>query len=150
MSKTQTPSLYEWAGGAVAFERLLCLFYDRVKQDAVLAPLSVAMDPQHASYVARFIAEVCGGPNVHNGGQGGHAHMIARYLGRGLTEAQRRRWVNLLMDCADEIGLPDDPDFRSAFVAYIEWGSRLAVLNAQPAASPPPADSPMPAWGGAK
>ncbi len=53
MSDTQTPSLYEWAGGSVAFERLLGLFYDRVKQDAVLAPLFAAMDPQPPSPYAR-------------------------------------------------------------------------------------------------
>lgn len=147
MSEMPPPSLYEWAGGSVAFERLLSLFYDRVKQDAVLAPLFAGMDPQHASYVAQFIAEVFGGPKVYNGGQGGHAHMISRHLGRGLTEAQRRCWVNLLLDCADETGLPNDPEFRSAFVAYIEWGSRLAVLNSQPGATPPPPDSPMPQWG---
>jgi len=126
---------------------MVALFYDRVKQDAVLASLFAGMDPQHASYVTQFIAEVCGGPKTYSAEHGGHAHMISRHLGRSLTEEQRRRWVNLLFDCADETGLPDDPEFRSAFVAYIEWGSRLAVLNSQPGASPPPSDSPMPAWG---
>ncbi len=143
----QPPSLYKWAGGTEAFERLMALFYDRVKEDAVLAPIFAAMDPQHAQYVAQFIAEVFGGPKTYSAAHGSHAGMIARHLGRQLTEAQRRRWVNLLLDCADEVGLPTDPEFRSAFVAYIEWGSRLAVLNSQPGATPPPPDSPMPAWG---
>ena len=147
MPETYPPSLYEWAGQSVAFERMIALFYDRVKQDAVLAPLFANMDPQHSAFVAQFIAEVFGGPPLYNGGHGGHAHMIARHLGRLLTEEQRRRWVNLLFDCADETGLPNDPEFRSAFVAYIEWGSRLAVLNSQPGASLPPPDSPMPVWG---
>ena len=147
MTDPQPPSLYTWAGESAAFDRLLSLFYDRVTGDAVLGPIFAGMDPQHAAYVAQFIAEVCGGPERYNGGHGGHAHMIARHLGRGLTEEQRRRWVNLLLDCADETGLPTDPEFRSAFVAYIEWGSRLAVLNSQPGVVPPPPDSPMPVWG---
>ena len=25
--------------------------------------------------------------------------------------------------------MPDDPEFRSAIVGYLEWGSRLAVIN---------------------
>ncbi|MGC7096681.1 hypothetical protein ACPZ19_18550 [Amycolatopsis lurida] len=51
---------------------------------------------------------------------GGHARMVGRHLGRALTERQRRRWVTLLMDTADEVGLPADPEFRSAFAAYLE------------------------------
>ena len=30
--------------------------------------------------------------------------------------------------------MPDDPEFRSALVGYLEWGSRLAVINSQPGA----------------
>ena len=102
----------------------------------LLAPVFAHMDARHAEYVADFVAEVFGGPTAYSEKRGGHAHMIARHLGRQLTQEQRRRWVNLLLDCADEVGLPDDPEFRSAFVAYLEWGSRLAVLNSQPGAAP--------------
>jgi hemoglobin len=28
---------------------------------------------------------------------------------------------------ADDAELPDDAEFRSAFVAYVEWGTRLAL-----------------------
>jgi len=27
------------------------------------------------------------------------------------------------------VGLPSDPEFRSAFGRYLEWGTRLAVIN---------------------
>jgi hemoglobin len=36
--------------------------------------------------------------------------------------------------------------FRSAFLAYVEWGTRLAVANSQPGATPPP-KAPVPRWG---
>ena len=42
--------------------------------------------------------------------------------------------------------LPADPEFRSAFVAYIEWGSRIGLANSQPGAVPPPV-APVPRWG---
>jgi hemoglobin len=58
----------------------------------------------------------------------------------------RRRWVQLIGDAADDAGLPSDPEFRSAFLAYIEWGTRLAVANSQPGATPPP-KAPVPRWG---
>lgn len=52
----------------------------------------------------------------------------------------------LLLECADAAGLPDDPEFRSAFVGYVEWGTRLALLNSR-LDVPPDGHAPMPAWG---
>lgn len=146
-SNTPTPTVYAWAGGDDALHRLTARFYDRVGQDPLLAPVFAQMDARHAAHVAGFIAEVLGGPQTYSTAHGGHAGMIGHHLGRQLTEEQRRHWVNLLLDCADEVGLPTDPEFRSAFVGYLEWGSRLAVINSQPGALPADPDSPMPAWG---
>jgi hypothetical protein len=71
--------------------------------------------------------------------------MVSQHMGRGLTEEQRARWAALVVQAADEARLPSDPEFRAAFVAYIEWGSRLAVENSQPGAHPPP-QMPVPRW----
>jgi hemoglobin len=142
----KVPTLYEWMGGMPAISKLLETFYRRVPSDPILAPVFAQMSPEHSAHVADFIAEVLGGPKTYSGEHGGHPHMIGRHLGRALTETQRQRWMSLLLDCADEIGLRTDPEFRSAFVAYLEWGTRLAVLNSQPGATVT-ADSPMPAWG---
>jgi hemoglobin len=104
------------------------------------------MDPHHADHVAAFITEVFGGPKAYSENGGSHAHMIGRHLGRHLTEEFRRRWLTMMLDTADEVGLPADPEFRAAFVGYLEWGTRLAVLNSQDGVTPPPADAPMPEW----
>jgi hemoglobin len=133
-------------GGAPALARLFERFYQRVPDDALLAPVFAHMDPAHAQHVAAFVGEVFGGPTLYSERHGGHAHMIRKHLGRALKEPQRRRWIELLLDCADEVGLPDDPELRSAFVAYLEWGTRLAVINSQPGAAAVE-DAPMPAWG---
>jgi hemoglobin len=55
--------------------------------------------------------------------------MIRHHIGKEITEQQRQHWVLLLLETADEMKLPSDPEFRSALVAYLEWGSRLAVIN---------------------
>lgn len=131
-----------------AFERLTSIFYDRVKADAVLAPVFREMDAGHPVHVAHFIAEVFGGPSRYSEERGGHLAMIRRHLQRSLTEEQRRRWVQLLGECADEAELPADPEFRSAFVGYIEWGTRIAVINSQPDAAVAVGEAaPMPRWG---
>lgn len=53
--------------------------------------------------------------------------------------------MNLIQDAADEAGLPADAEFRSAFVAYVEWGTRLAVHFSSPGAKPPE-EQPVPSW----
>ena len=39
-----------------------------------------------------------------------------------------------------------DPEFASALVGYLEWGTRLAVINSQPGAKVWE-NAPMPKWG---
>lgn len=140
------PSLYDWMGGHPAIQRLLEVFYQRVQRDDLLGPVFANMSPHHVAHVADFFAEVFGGPRRYSAEHGGHPAMIRHHLGKHLDEARRRRWMQLLLDCADEGGVPDDPEFRSAFVAYLEWGTRLAVLNSQPGAQAVE-EAPMPSWG---
>ena len=142
---TDTPSLYEWTGGREALLALTTRFYARVAEDAVLAPVFAHMDADHPAHVADFIGEVLGGPALYDPSGDGHVRMIGHHLNRHLTETQRRRWFDLLLDTADEVGLANDPEFRSAFVGYLEWGSRLALINSQDGV-PLPASSPMPKW----
>ncbi len=146
MTTTPPPTLYEWAGGKPAFERLTQIFYRRLAGDPLLQSVFKEMSGDHPKNVAHFIAEVFGGPARYSEERGGHPTMVQHHLNRQLTEAQRSRCVQLLCACADEAGLPDDPEFRSAFVAYIEWGTRIAVINSQPGATAD-ADAPMPVWG---
>jgi hemoglobin len=140
------PTPFEWMGGMPVLERLFTRFYDRVPSDPLLAPVFAERGPEHAVHVARFVAEVLGGPPRYSADHGGHPAMIRHHVGRALSEAQRRRWIELLLDCAGEVGVPDDPEFRSALVAYLEWGSRLAVINSRPGAAVDE-HAPMPVWG---
>lgn len=140
------PSLYRWAGGQDALERLTEVFYGLVAKDELVGPLFAQMDPAHPRHVALWLGEVFGGPDGYTRHRGGYRHMLGQHLGKAITEAQRRRWVGLLLDAAEEVGLPDDPEFRAAFVGYLEWGTRLAVQNSRAGAAPAP-DAPVPRWG---
>jgi hemoglobin len=146
MSSPPVPSLYEWLGGIEVLNRLTVRFYENVKADALLAPVFEHMSAEHPAHVAAFLAEVLGGPAAYSEHHGGHPHMIRQHLNRHLDQEKRRRWVTLLLATADELGLPDDPEFRSALVGYLEWGSRLAVINSQPGATVTE-NAPMPKWG---
>jgi hemoglobin len=140
------PSLYAWAGGHDALRRLTEVFYDRVLDDELLRPRFERMSPQHREHVAVWLGEVFGGPSRYTDELGGYPAMLRHHLGLALTEPERSRWAFLIAASADEAGLPDDPEFRSAFVAYVEWGTRIALVNSQPGATPPP-EAPVPRWG---
>ena len=141
------PTLYEWAGGMKTFEKLTEVFYKKVLLDPMLEPIFKHMSSQHQLHVAHFIAEVFGGPKMYSTEEGSHFKMIQKHLSKHLTESHRKRWVQLLLDTAEEINLPDDPEFRSAFVAYIEWGTRIAVINSNATALDMNLNEPMPMWG---
>lgn len=143
---SKTPTLYEWLGGDEVLTRLIRRFYEKVPSDPVIASLFASMPEEHFQQVAQFIAEVFGGPTDYSILHGGHAAMIRHHLGKGITEQQRQHWVRLLLETADELKLPDDPEFRSALVGYLEWGSRLAVINSRLPAETAVEEMPMPEW----
>lgn len=144
----QPPSLYEWVGGLAALERLTERFYDGIlnEPDPVLEPIFRGMDPGHPRHVAAWLAETFGGPATYTEQYGGYHHMVGKHRGLAIAEHQRARWVARLVATADEVGLPTDPDFRSTFLAYLEWGTRLALVNSQPDARVME-HAPVPLWG---
>jgi hemoglobin len=148
--KPAVPTLFEWAGGMPIFEHLFDQFYNKVLADSLLEPVFQHMSAQHRQHVAHFVAEVLGGPKTYSEAEGSHFIMISKHLQKYLTEQHRKRWMELLLQTADELELPADPEFRSAFLAYLEWGTRIAVLNSQTdttTETPETPETPMPKWG---
>jgi hemoglobin len=148
MAEDTVPTLYEWAGSSTAiFEQLVETFYDQAVVDPLLNPLFEGMPAEHRQHVALWFAEVFGGPKTYSSEHNGHAHMVKKHLNLAISEQQRARWTQLMLLSADAVGLPNDPEFRSAFAAYIEWGTRMALMYSQPGQSAPQHTSAMPMWG---
>ncbi|HTF17746.1 MAG TPA: group II truncated hemoglobin [Chryseolinea sp.] len=142
------PTLFEWAGDMNTFQHLFDTFYQRVIKDDLLGEVFKSMSPEHVNHVTHFVAEVFGGAKLYTTvDNGSHAKMIGKHIGKMLTEDMRKRWMHLLLQTADEVGLKSDPEFRSAFVGYLEWGTRIAVINSQLTESPVAESEPMPQWG---
>ncbi len=144
---SQPPTLFEWAGGAGAFRKLIDAFYDRVERDDLLSPLFPGgVGDQHRAHVTQWWIEVFGGPPDYTAQLGGYERMLAHHRGLAITPGQRLRFATLMSTAADDAGLPADPEFRAAFVGYLEWGTRLAMHNSQPDADAA-AHAPVPRWG---
>jgi CDGSH-type Zn-finger protein/truncated hemoglobin YjbI/ferredoxin len=139
-------TLFQWAGGFPALLRLTKRFYEvHVPQDPLLSGLFSQMSPDHPQRVAAWLGQVFGGPPAYSESYGEYDRMISQHLDKALTPEQRARWVLLLARSADDVGLPADAEFRAAFTAYLEWGSRIALENSQPGVHPPP-HMPVPRW----
>ncbi len=141
------PTLLEWAGGPGAFRRLIDAFYDRVEADPMLTGFFPGgVSEEHRAHVTTWWVEVFGGPAAYTEEHGGYEAMLAHHRGLGITPEQRFRFASLMSLAADDAGLPDDPEFRAAFVGYVEWGTRLALQNSQPGAEVVE-QAPVPRWG---
>jgi hemoglobin len=144
---SEPATLYDWAGGEASFVALIGAFYDRVEGDPLLSPLFPGgVGAEHREHVVAWWIEVFGGPARYTAELGGYEHMLAKHRDLAITPEQRFRFALLMSVAADDAGLPDDPEFRSAFVAYVEWGTRLALHNSQPGAAVAE-HAPVPRWG---
>jgi hemoglobin len=144
---TDDPTLYEWAGGQAAFDRMINAFYDRVEADELLSPFFPGgVHEDHRRHVAIWWAEVFGGPARYTEELGGYERMLHKHIDLGITDEQRFRFASLMSLAADDAGMPSDPEFRSALVAYLEWGTRLALGNSRLGAAVIER-APVPRWG---
>jgi hemoglobin len=141
------PTLLEWAGGPAAIVGLINAFYDRLEREPMLNPLFPGgVGADHRDHVARWWIEVFGGADDYTTELGGYENMLAHHRNLAITADQRRRFASLMGRAADDAGLPEDPEFRAAFVGYVERGTRLAMSNSQVDSEPVP-HAPVPRWG---
>jgi hemoglobin len=147
VTEHEVPTLFEWAGGTPAFERLINAFYDRVEHDDLISPLFPGgVTKEHRAHVTAWWSEVFGGPDTYTEQLGGYHHMVNKHVNLGITPEQRFRFASLMSLAADDAELPADPEFRAAFVGYLEWGTRIAQANSAPGA-PVFQQAPVPHWG---
>jgi hemoglobin len=144
---SEPPTLYEWVRGRPAIARLIDAFYDRVEGDDLLSPLFPGgVSAEHREHVTTWWCEVLGGPADYTQRLGGYPAMLAHHRDLDITPEQRFRFASLMSLAADDADLPGDPEFRAAFVSYLEWGTRLAMHNSQPGADIVQ-QAPVPRWG---
>jgi hemoglobin len=140
------PTMFEFAGGELAFLALAAAHHERCLQDPELNhPFSHGVNPEHIDRLAAYWAEVFGGPARFSELYGGHSAMLGLHAGQGAGQDYGPRFVACFMQAADDVGLPDAPDFRAALRSYMEWATEEVVSYA-PQGSEVPAGLPVPRW----
>ena len=140
--------MYEYAGGREAWLRLSEAHYKKCINDPILKQVfGTEGRPGHVEHLADWLGEIFGGPAFYTQKDGGHSKMVGYHLGKNITEEQRKRFVELLMEAAVEVGMPKDEEFREQLKAYFDWGSKLAKYYSQPGNKGLPEGKPTPSWG---
>ena len=140
------PSLYEFAGGAEAFLALAAATHERCLADPELNhPFSHHVSPRHTENLAAYWAEVLGGPPHYSDALGGHSGMLEIHAGEGAPDEMGTRFAACFIAAMDDAKLPEDPDFRAAMRAYIEWATEEVNSYSAPGTEVA-RNQPMPHW----
>ena len=141
------PTLFEFAGGSAAFLALATAHHARCLADPELNhPFSHPdQHPAHVERLAAYWAEVMGGAAEYSRLCGDQSHLQVMHSGNGDISDLGRRFVECFVLAADDAGLPDDPEFRAALRAYMQWAVD-DVLAYSPEGSTVPAGLPIPHW----
>ncbi len=141
------PTLYEFAGGERAFEPFAAALHARCLADPELNhPFSHPdQHPRHVERLAAYLAEAMGGPPRYSAECADQAHVVWLHSGNGDMSDLGRRFASCFMLAADDAGWPEDPEFRAAIRAYIEWAVDQVALS-HPDDTDVPAGLPLPRW----
>jgi hemoglobin len=142
------PTLFEHAGGEPAFLALARAHHARCLADPELNhPFSHPdQHPQHVERLAAYWAEVLGGPPTYSESCADQSTLLQMHAGNGEMTDLGRRFVACFEQAMDDAGLPVDPEFRAAMVAYMRWAVD-DVLVYSPQGSVVAPGAPMPRWG---
>jgi hemoglobin len=140
-------TLFEFAGGEPAFLALATAHHARCLADPELNhPFThPGQHPQHVERLAAYWAEVMGGPPNFSRDCGNQTGLVYMHSACGDVSDLARRFVGCFVLAADDAGLPDDPEFRGALRAYMEWAVKDVALS-HPNDSDVPAGLAVPRW----
>jgi hemoglobin len=119
-------NVYEAAGGAETFKRLVERFYARVAEDPLLRPIYPEEDLSSATErLTLFLIQYWGGPSTYNE-QRGHPRLRLRHRPFAIGQAERDAWLGHMTAAVDSLELA--PALRKALVDYFETAS-TAMIN---------------------
>jgi hemoglobin len=141
-----TTTMYDHVGREPAIRRFVERFHESVLDDPMLGAMFARGRPTHVEHLTAFFVEVLGGPRSYSDELGGLESLLVAHRELHITEAERQRFVSLMLRAADEVGLPDDERFRTALVRNVEQGATFSLRFSLPGARYDPPYPRMPTW----
>ncbi len=98
-------TVFQAAGGAETFERIVARFYEGVADDPVLRPLYPEDLEASRRHLALFLIQYFGGPSTYSA-QRGHPRLRMRHLPFTIGQGERDAWVRHMAAALDAEALP--------------------------------------------
>jgi hemoglobin len=127
-------TMLDHIGGRERLKAFVEHFHHAVMADDLLSEMFARGSSTHSAHLLAFFEEVMGGRKAYTERHNGVEGLFDAHAGLAITDAQRRRFVALMLKAADEAQLPNDERFRSALAARIEAGSMFSMTLSQPGA----------------
>lgn len=102
----ETQTIYEQAGGATAFWRLVECFYARIERDPRLRPLFPEDLGPGKEYQYLFLTQYFGGPATYSE-QRGHPRLRMRHAPFAIGPRERDAWLEHMLAALDEVAIPE-------------------------------------------
>jgi hemoglobin len=124
------PTIFELAGGAPIFQRLVDLFYAKVEADDALRSMFPDDLEPGKRWQYLFLMQVFGGPGSYSQ-ERGHPRLRMRHGPFPIDEEASRAWLRHMLAAVDEVGIPEPA--RSAMRQYFERAAPHMVNTYRPA-----------------
>ena len=98
-------TVFQAAGGAETFERIVARFYEGVADDPVLRPLYPEDLTASRDHLALFLIQYFGGPSTYSA-QRGHPRLRMRHLPFTIGRRERDAWVRHMTAALEAEALP--------------------------------------------
>lgn len=109
-------SIFERAGGEVAFTELVDRFYARVENDPVLRPIYPDELEPGKTHLARFLMQYWGAGPVYSE-ERGHPRLRMRHAAFDVTPEGARRWIAHMVAAIHEMSF--EPEVEEALTSYV-------------------------------
>ena len=117
-------TIYEAAGGAETFERIVDRFYAGVAGDPLLRPLYPADLSASRRHLALFLMQYFGGPSTYSE-QRGHPRLRMRHLPFPIGQAERDAWMRHMRAAVEAEALAGE--VRAALLDYFELAATFMI-----------------------
>jgi hemoglobin len=124
VSPQKRSTVFEAVGGFPFFDRLVDIFYERVKADPNLAPMFPEEMDEPKERLSLFLAQFFGGPNEYSLRRG-HPRLRSRHLPFTIARPERDAWLAHMLAALTETGVQDPA--LSEMRKYFEDASEFMI-----------------------
>ena len=117
-------TIFEMAGGAPAFERIVARFYEGVESDSTLRGMYPEDLEESRHHLALFLMQYFGGPTTYSEGRG-HPRLRMRHIPFEIGQAERDAWMKHMTAAVESVDLPDD--VRTAMLEYFDRAATFMI-----------------------